>query len=513
MTTGLSIGLDFGTDSARALVLDVDSGREVAVFAEGYPRGVLVERLPDGTPLPPEWALQHPMDYLQVAESLLSRAAASDAGDIVGIGISFTSCTILPVSIDGTPLVFDDVLAAEPHTYVKLWKHHAAAPYARRITDSQPYFLGQYGGQTSPEWSLAKAWELMDQAPHVWDATRWWIDAGDWMVWQLVGEQVRSRSHAGCKNHYQPMWDGYPSAASLRAIDPVLDSWLDRLAPPRPVGTISGGLARAWADRTGIASGVPVAVSVVDAEAALPGADVRRPGAIVLVLGTSTCHLTLSEHARPLAGIESVVDGAAIEGYFDYCTGQPATGDMMKWWVRMLTQGGAVDEATVLQRLSEDLQSRTLPSGLRVLDWWNGSRTPLGDSSLSGRIEGLRLSTTPGDIYYGMIEATGCGSRLAAELLEQACGHTAEVRATGGLAQVPSIMQVYADIFDRDIHVTETHHGSARGAAYYGAIVAGIEPAERPSYSTYSPSPRAQHYSEVYEAYLAQVRQMATARG
>lgn len=501
MARGFVVGLDFGTNSARALLLDADTGGELTVLVEPYRHGVIERMLPTGQMLADDWALQHPRDYLEVLESLLTRVAVSrsEFGELLGIGISFTSCTVLPTTDDGTPLLFLDKYAEHPHAFAKLWKHHAAEPFAQQINIRQPYFLAPYGDRTSPEWSLAKACEVIEFAPEIWASTRWWIDAGDWVVWSLVGDQVRSRSHAGCKNHWQPQWGGYPDRESLSSLGAGVETWLDTLAEPHPVGSCAGGLNPSWARRTGLPEGVPVAVSVVDAEAALPGTDVRRPGPLVFVMGTSSCQLTLSEKAQNITGVESIVDGGAIHGLYDYCTGQPATGDMLRWWTELIA-GGPSDVGRRRDEMNAELALRRRPSSVTVMDWWNGCRTPLGEASLTGRMTGLRLTTSATDIYHGMVDATAFGARVAVELLSTAC-EIGEVRATGSLAHEPAIMQIYADVLGRDVRVSETRHGSARGAAYYGALAAGTEVPESLRFREYSPSTATDAYQDAYAAY------------
>jgi L-ribulokinase len=498
-----SLGVDFGTESARALLLDTASGNEAAVAVCRYPHGVMDRALPSGEPLPPLWALQHPADYLEALRDLLGRMSGEARrldGEIAGIGVDFTSSTVLPATSDATPLALLDAFHRHPHAYVKLWKHHAAEPQAQAINAARPAFLTYYGGKTSAEWSLAKAWQTMDEAPQVWDATGRWIEGGDWIVWQLVGEEVRSACQAGYKAHWQPETGGYPDRGTLDRIHPGLGSWVDRLAPPHPVGTRAGGLLRRWAEASGIPEGTPVAVAVIDAHAAVPGIDVRDPGILVLVLGTSHCHMALSAHARPAPGIAGIVPDGILPGYYGYEAGQPATGDMLEWWVRTLAWAAGTPDEAIFDRLNEEASRLPDASGLVALDWWNGCRTPLMDAGLRGVLAGLTLRATPAEIYRALVEATAFGTRVVVETLEPGVGAIREVRATGGLSKVEFIMQVYADVLDREVRVSPTPHATARGAAVHGAMAAGRSVAS-PGTLRASPPRRAEAYDAPYRAY------------
>ncbi len=502
MSRRFSVGLDFGTDSARALLVEVDTAAEVDSTVHRYQHGVLEHTMPSGDPLPPRWALQHPQDYLDALADLLAWSACQSArlgGEVLAIGVSFTSCTVLPTTTTGTPLAMLPRFENNPHAYAKLWKHHAAEPYARRITRDRPSFLERYDWHTSSEWSLAKAWQTMVEAPEVWAAADRWIDAGDWLVWQLVGHERRSASQAGYKNHWQPSGGGYPSHAALDALHPGLSGWRDKLDGPYPLASRAGTLTGTWARRVELSDKIPVAVAAVDSAAAVPGTDVRGEGVLVVVLGTSTCHLSLSRHAHPAPGVESVVAGGAVPGFYDYSTGQSATGDMLGWLVRTLAWAGAREDA-LFDRLNRGLTSLPGPTGVSVLDWWNGCRTPLADATLTGRIEGLKTTTSPLQIYAAMLESAAYGTRLALELHERVNGTITEIRATGGLAQQPAIMQRYADVLGRQVRASTTRHGSARGAACYGAVAAGVELPQTLRFNDYEPED-AERYQPAYQRY------------
>ncbi len=474
----LAAGLDFGTESARMVLVDVETGGEAggAVFA--YPHGVLVRTLPDGTPLPPDWALQHPADYLEATEDLLRRAAGAARGHtIVGIGIDFTSCTMLPVTGQGTPLCLLPEYAGEPHAWVKLWKHHGAQRQADRVNALQPSFLDLYGGRTSSEWLHSKALQTLGEAPAVFAASERIIEAGDWIVWQLTGKEMRSICQAGFKAHWQPE-TGYPDAAFLASLHPEFPALLKKLDEPYPVGLRAAGLSTAWAERTGLAAGLPVAVALIDAHAAIPGLGVGDPGQLVMVMGTSTVHLLLSRHKVPIPGISGVVGESVLPGFYAYEAGQAATGDAVEWWVRTLAWAGGLQSDGVLLALEREAAA-VAPgaAGLLALDWWNGSRTPLVNADLSALLAGLTVNTRPPEIFRTIVEATALGTRQVIEIFEAGEGiePVTELRACGGLTRSALVMQIYADATGRSLRASATPHASARGAAVFGALAAGAD--------------------------------------
>lgn len=508
MTGAVTVGLDFGTGSARAVLIDLDTGSALSERTVGYQTGVIDDPSAVGINLAAQSAIQDPADFMYATEELLGWAAQEAAGlrlEILTIGVSATSCTVLPTLRDGTPLLHAPAFGGRPHAYAKVWKHHAADAYARRITAAQPDFLRRYDNQTSSEWSLAKAWQTMAEDPGLWQATERWIDVGDWIVWQLTGGEMRSASQAGCKNHWQPDQGGYPQAGRLEAIQPGLSSWLDKLTPPEPVGTPAGPLTRQWQQVTGIASTACVAVAIVDAEAAVPGSDVNAPGVLVAAVGTSTCHLSLSTHPAQVPGIESTVYGAAVDGLYDYCTGQAATGDMLAWLAGLLTRCGQSTTKEVFDALICELDRTVGPSPVSVIDWWNGCRTPLGRADLGGRITNITTTTTPVDIYRAMLESAAMGMRYASNL-HQKVGPIHEIRVTGGIARFPSIMQLYADIIGQIVRANPKVLGSARGAAVSAATGAGWQVPPSAGYSDYEPRD-GERYADRYRQYCAQIEQ------
>ena len=475
-----AIGLDFGTESARAVLVDAESGRVLSAATCPYRHGVLDRALPGGTDrLPPDWALQHPGDWLEAVETLLrAMAAAGNPENVVGIGIDFTSCTVLPAAVDGAPLCLMPDFQREPHAWPKLWKHHAAQPYADRINAraAQPdgEFLSLYGGKTSSEWMWAKGWQVLAEAPPaVFRAAARWIEGGDWLVWQLTGDEVRSACQAGYKAHWQKD-AGYPRREFWRALDPALPGLLDRLAEaPRPVGTRAGGLAAAWASRTGLRTGTPVAVAVIDAHAAVPALGVHDAGQLVMIMGTSTCHLLVDARRRPVRGISGVVEDGILPGLFGYEAGQASVGDIFLWFVRTAVPA-RYGETDVFDRLGQEAAAIAPgASGLLALDWWNGCRTPLVDAELSGAMLGLTLTTEPAEIYRALLEATAYGTRRVIETFEAGGVPVSGIHACGGLAERNALLlQITADVTGRPVATARVPDASAVGAAIYAVAAA-----------------------------------------
>lgn len=484
-----SLGLDFGTESGRALLVDVADGREVATAVFPYPHGVVDETLPGtGQRLDPDWALQDPDDYwscLEVVVPQVLRDSGVAAAEIVGIGVDFTACTLVPTRADGTPLSRDPELRRQPHAWTKLWKHHGAQPEAERLnelaTERRETFLSRYGGKTSSEWLFAKAWQLVDEAPEIYAQTECLIEAGDWLVWQLTGQRTRSACQAG----YKGMWsraDGYPSREFLAALDPRLAGLVEEKLPGEvlPVGAKAGELTEAAAARLGLRAGIPVAVSIIDAHAAVPAAGVSGPGTMLLILGTSGCHLVLGRDGKTFEGIAGVVQDGILPGYFGYEAGQPATGDILAWHTRHGVPASVQQEAdqrgvSVHQVLVERAAAlRPGETGLLALDWWNGNRSVLMDADLSGVLIGLTLDTRPEDIYRALIEATAFGTRIILENCHRNGVEIHDIIAAGGLADRNELlMQIYADVTGRPIRIARSGQTCALGAAILGAVAAG----------------------------------------
>jgi len=486
-----ALGLDFGTASVRALVVDTKTGRERGSAVAEYRHGVIETALPGSfVSLPSDWALQHPSDYLEAlgrAVPAALDAARVEAGSVIGVGIDFTACTILPVDESCRPLCLASEFSARPHAWVKLWKHHASQPQADRINavaaERGEAFLTDYGGKTSSEWLCAKALQVLEDDPEVYAATRSFVEAGDWIVQELTGVSVRNSCGAG----YKGFWSaerGFPSPEFFAAVHPGLRDLGEKLggevtAPGRAVG----GLRKETAHRLGLAPGTPVASAIIDAHAAVFGSTVVEPGRMVMVLGTSTCHMLLADRHAPVEGIAGVVRDGIVEGFYGYEAGQPAVGDLFGWFARLLAGGGERDPAERFAWLEQDAAGAPPGArGLIALDWWNGNRSVLVDADLSGLIVGLTLSTTAPEIYRCLIEATAFGTRRILDAFERREIPVTELIAVGGLAErSPLLLQIYADVTGRPIARASSASASALGAAMLGAVAAGPEHGGHPS--------------------------------
>jgi L-ribulokinase len=488
-----AIGVDFGTESGRAVLVDVADGAHLASAVYAYSHGVIDEVLPlEGREvrLPPDWALQDPEDYLRVFRYTIPavlREAGVDPADVIGVGIDFTACTMLPARADGTALATVPELRANPHAWVKLWKHHAAQPEANRINEvaraTGQDWLDRYGGKISSEWFFSKALQILDEAPEVYAAADRLLEAADWVVWQLTGEETRNACTAG----YKAMWskrDGFPDASYFAALDPrladVVDEKLRR--DVRFAGERAGGLTAEAASWTGLRPGTAVAVANVDAHVAVPAATVIEPGRMVMIMGTSTCHMVLSDRERVVPGMCGYVEDGIIPGYFGYEAGQSCVGDHFAWFVEH-----ALPEAYAREARERDLDPHVLlqekasrlavgESGLLALDWWNGNRSVLVDAELGGLLIGMSLQTTPEEIYRALIEATAFGTRVIIEAFETHDVPIREIVAAGGLAEKsPLTMQIYADVTDRPFRISGSDQTPALGSAMFAAVAAGPE--------------------------------------
>jgi L-ribulokinase len=485
-----AVGVDFGTESGRAVLVDVADGRTVATAVSAYRNGVIDERLPlDGdVPLAPDWALQDPEDYLRVFKEAIPaalRQAGVDPAEVIGVGIDFTACTMLPVKRDGTPLCMLPELRANPHAWVKLWKHHAAQPEADRINEvaratGQPW-LDRYGGRISSEWFFSKALQILDEAPEVYAAADRLIEAADWVIWRLTGVETRNACTAG----YKAMWskrDGFPDRSYFEALDPRLADVVGEkmTSDIRSLGERAGGITGEAAGWTGLLPGTAVAIANVDAHVAAPASTVIEPGRMVMIMGTSTCHIVMSEDEHAVPGMCGYVEDGVIPGLFGYEAGQSCVGDHFSWFVEHAVPAGYEAEArargldmhALLQEKAARL--RVGQSGLLALDWWNGNRSVLVDAELGGLLIGATLATVPEEIYRALIEATAFGTRVIIETFEAHGVPIREIVACGGLAdKSPLIMQIYADVTGRPFKLSGSDQAPALGSAMFGAVAAG----------------------------------------
>lgn len=483
-----SVGVDYGTLSARALVMDVDTGKELASSVFEYPHGVMESSLPDGTPLGRDWALQDPRDYLDALGTVKDAVAKAgiDPADVIGIGIDFTSCTILPVKADGTPLCFLPEFSSNPHAYVKLWKHHAAQYCAdilnKAAKDTGQSWLELYGGKISSEWLIPKAMQIAKEAPEVYAAADKIMEAGDWVVMQLCGKEARSACNAG----YKALWQNgnYPSKEFFKLLDPKLENIAEEKLSYdiRPLGSRAGFITPKAAELTGLLPSTAVAVEIIDAHASVPACKIDGPGKMLMIMGTSTCHMLLSEKKKGIPGTCGIVKDGILPGLYAYEAGQSCVGDHFSWFVDNCVPASYKAEAdkrgmNIHKYLREKAQKfRAGESGLLALDWWNGVRSVLMDFDLTGLILGMTLRTKPEEIYRALIEATAYGTRRIIEAFEEGGVPVRELYAAGGIASKdPMTMQIYADICNREIKISGSTQSGALGSAIYGAVASGYE--------------------------------------
>jgi L-ribulokinase len=526
MTTdhpAVTVGVDFGTLSGRALVVAVEDGRELGTAVHEYTHGVVESALPgSGSRLPPDWALQVPQDWRDVLRFAVPRALAA-AGvrpeQVVGIATDFTACTVLPARSDGTPLSEVAGFADRPHAYAKLWKHHAAQPEAddivRAAQESGQEWLGRYGGRISSEWQYAKALQVLREDPGVYAAAERWIEAADWIVWQLTGEENRNLCTAGYKGIHQ---DGaYPGADFLALLHPDFADFTAKLEfPLSQLGTPAGKLSAQAAALTGLREGTVVAVGNVDAHVTSAAARALEPGHMLAIMGTSTCHIMNSDVLAEVPGMCGVVRDGVVPGLWGYEAGQSGVGDILAWAVRTSAPHEYAAEArregvSVHELLTRKAAAQPVGGhGLVALDWHSGNRSVLVDHHLSGLILGLTLDTRPEDIYRALVEATAFGTRTIIEAFEESGVPVGEFTAAGGLLKNAFLMQTYADVLGRPINLLASEQGPALGAAIHAAVAAGAYPDIRSASaamgrierSVYVPDPaRVAAYDRLYAEY------------
>ncbi|MFP4186690.1 MAG: ribulokinase [Acholeplasmataceae bacterium] len=483
------IGADFGTLSARFILVDPKNGEETHTVILSYPHGVMDQVLNDVT-LPEDYALQDASDYLEVLEKGIRKliTEADVSGDrIIGIGIDFTASTILPVDRDLEPMSTHDEYRNNPHAYVKLWKHHAAQAHATKAAEIArergERFIERYGNQISSEWMIPKVMEIINEDRALYDSTARFIEAGDFIVSRLVGSESRSACQAG----YKAFWnkhDGYPSKDYFKALDPGLETLIADKMPGtvKPVGSIAGFLTETMSEKLGLKAGIPVTTAYIDAHSAVPALGITTPGKMVMILGTSTCHMVLDEKEILVKGISGVVEDGIIPGLYGYEAGQASVGDALDWFVDHLLPERYAKEASERgispYALLEEKALKKFPgeAGLVALDWLNGNRSILSDSDLSGLIVGLSLRTSPEDIYRALIEATAYGTRVIIEEFTKEGIAIDELYATGGISKKsPLFMQIYADVTDRTIRIGKSDQAVALGSAIAAAAAAGKE--------------------------------------
>ncbi len=485
------IGIDYGTESGRAVLVDLSDGTEVAEHVTPYAHGVIDKNLPGtGEELEHDWALQHPNDYIDVlirsVPEIMNLSGVSSQ-QIVGIGIDFTACTMLPVDENGTPLCLLEEFAGKPHSWVKLWKHHAAQSEANRLNEIAGQrgekFLKRYGGKISSEWMIAKVWQILNEAPDIYKRTDLFLEATDWVVYKMTGNIKRNSCTAG----YKSIWhkrEGYPANDFFKELDPRLEYLTETKLRGEivPLGSRAGTLSEEMAFSMGLIPGIAVAVGNVDAHAAVPAVGVVTPGKMVMVMGTSICHMLLGEEEKEVEGMCGVVEDGIIPGYLGYEAGQSAVGDIFAWYVDqgvpVYTKEAAERAGMNIHEWLEKQAATYMPgeTGLLALDWWNGNRSVLVDTDLTGILLGMSLLTKPEEIYRSLLEATAFGTRKIVDAFNQHGVPVYELYACGGLPQKNRLlMQIYADVTNLEIKVAASRQTPALGAAVFAAVAAGRE--------------------------------------
>lgn len=483
------IGVDYGTLSGRALIVRVSDGAEMGSAVVEYPNAVMDRVLnATGAPLGPDWALQDPNDYVEVLKQAVPealRASGINAADVVGIATDFTACTMIPVLEDGTPLCQLDEYKSNPHAYVKLWKHHAAQPHADRINEMarerNEKWLPRYGGQISSEWELAKGLQILEEAPEVYEKMWKFVEAADWIIWQLCGKYVRNACTAGYKGNLQ---DGkYPSREYFAALNPAFADFEMKISHTiGELGDNAGPLTSAASAWTGLPAGIAVAVGNVDAHVTAPAAKATEPGQMVAIMGTSTCHVMNHDAITEVPGMCGVVDGGIVSGLYGYEAGQSGVGDIFAWYVNNQVPQRYFDEAdaaeTSIHQYLTDLAAKESVGahGLVALDWHSGNRSVLVDHELSGTVLGLTLTTTADQIYRALLESTAYGTRMIVDTFAASGVPVKEFIVAGGLLKNKFLMQLYSDVTRLPISTIDTDQGPALGSAIHAAVAAGEYP-------------------------------------
>jgi L-ribulokinase len=514
------VGVDFGTLSGRAVVVRVSDGAELGSAVHEYAHGVIDTELPSGVRLGPDWALQAPADWIDVLRVAVPKAlavAGVSPSDVIGIGTDFTACTVLPATADGTPLC--EQYPDRPHAWPKLWKHHAAQSHADRINALAARrgesWLPRYGGKISSEWEFAKGLQVLEEDPEIYHLAERWIEAADWIVWQLTGVETRNICTAGYKGIYQ---DGrYPDPGFLAELHPDFAGFTAKLGQElSPLGGLAGRLTAKAAEWTRLPEGIAVAVGNVDAHVTAAAADAVRPGQMVAIMGTSTCHIMPSDRLAEVPGMCGVVRDGIVPGLWGYEAGQSGVGDIFAWFVETSVPAAYAERAAELGVSVHDYltslaeRQRVGAHGLVALDWHNGNRSILVDHDLSGVIVGQTLATRPEDVYRALIEATAFGARVIVETFEEAGVPVEEFIVAGGLLKNRFLMQVYADVLRRPLSVIGSAQGPALGSAIHAAVAAGAYPditaaaaaMGKRTAGAYQPDPaRADAYDRLYAEY------------
>ncbi len=519
------IGVDYGTLSGRALLVRVCDGAEIATAVYEYPHGVIEDVLPKTSQkLPPDWALQSPVDYVEVLKNVIPailRESQIDPEDVVGIGTDFTACTVLPVTKAGTPICEVPGFEGRPHAYPKLWKHHSAQPHADRINElahaREESWIHRYGGKISSEWEFAKALQLLEEDPEIYTYMDHWIEAADWIIWQLTGSYTKNVCTAGYKAIYQD--DTYPSAEFLAELNPAFANFVDEKVKHEisDLGGVAGYLTAEAAAWTGLPAGIVVAVGNVDAHVTAAAAKATESGMMVAIMGTSTCHVMVSDAISEVPGMCGAVLGGIVPNKWGYEAGQSGVGDIFAWFINNFVdaeyQAAAKSAGVSMHTYLSDLASQKPVGshGLIALDWESGNRSTLVDHQLSGVIVGLTLMSKPEEVYQAIVESTAFGARKIVDTFNANGVQVEDFIAAGGLIKNKFVMQIYADVLNRPIHTIGSEQGPALGSAIHAAVAAGAYPdiqsaseiMGRLVRNAFTPNPEAAAvYARLYEHYL-----------
>lgn len=525
-----TIGLDFGTLSCRAVIVDVENGSVLASADSKYPHGVMTECLPTGEILPDNWALQHPKDYIETMIQSIKQAVDKskiDKNDIIGIGVDFTASTTLPVFEDGTPLCYLQEFCHNKHAYVKLWKHHGSDKQVKRLNlelvHSGLQRIKYYGGSFHHESSLPRLLAVYQEAPEVYSQMNQWIEAGDWIVWQLTGNLTRCISGAGIKNMYDCITNTYPEKDFLRKIDPDFGNVYEEKCSSvlLPLGSKAGELTNDMAQKLDLPEGIAVAAANMDGHVSAPVIGMKSTTQALAVIGTSCGWFTLSDDMKEIPGICGSVAESMLPDMVCHEAGQSCVGDMYQWFVDnsvpadyyQAASDNNMDIQMYLTQLAEKL--RPGQSGLLALDWFNGNRSILADSDLSGLIIGMTLQTKPEEIYRALLEASAFGGRMIVENFISNGLPVNSVIAAGGISQKNCLaMQIYADVLGIPVYIAGSSNGPAHGSALYGAVAAGhkhggydsvseaTEHMQQPFTKVYTPiQSNVKTYNKIYSEY------------
>jgi L-ribulokinase len=487
----VTLGLDYGTNSVRALLVEAESGKELATAVKTYSHGREGVIL-DGSD--PDLARQHPADYLEGLEetvkAVLADAELRDptfkASAVVGIGVDTTGSSPIPVNARNEALAMQPDWEGNANALCWLWKDHTAYEEASLITETarreRPAYVAKCGNTYSSEWFWSKIWHCLRVDPAVFEAAFSWVELADWVPAQLAGIEDPCRIRrgvcmAGHKALYADDWGGLPDKEFLSMLDPQLADLRDRLYEQAYDASHSAGvLCEKWAERLGLCAGIPLAIGEMDVHYGSIGCGIAE-GTLVKVIGTSTCDCAVvaaDKEVADIPGICGIVKGAILPGYYGIEAGQSAVGDIFKWWVEGVCEG----DAGLHAELTESVQ-RQVPgaSGLLALDWNNGNRTILVDPQLSGLVVGQSLHTTRAEIYRALIEATAFGARIIVERIAEYGVPVERIVCAGGIAEAnPMLMQIYADVTGREMRVAASSQSCALGAAVGAAVVAGVHP-------------------------------------